>query len=76
MKIKLALLLAPGRSFIANNAMRCQVVIKGAERRMLLVQQQRIPMHEDSKVIDLSLDQEKAYDRVNLLYLHSALTNY
>ena len=69
------MLLAPGR-FIADNAMRCQVVMKGAERKMLLVQQQRIPMHENSKVIGLSLDQEKAYDHVELLYLHSSLTNY
>ncbi|CAO0789273.1 unnamed protein product [Mucor circinelloides] len=65
----------PGR-FIADNAMRCQVVMEDAERTMNLVKQQRIPVRFDPKGIGLSLDQEKAYDRVNLHYLKNALVKY
>jgi hypothetical protein len=65
----------PGR-FIAQNALRCQVVMEDAERTMKLVQQNRLPIHQDPKAIGLSLDQEKAYDRVNLDFLQSALVRY
>ena len=65
----------PGR-FIAQNAMRCQVIMEDAERRWNLVKQKKLLTHSDSLKIGLSSDQEKAYDRVNLLYLKTALTKY
>ena len=65
----------PGR-FIAQNAMRCQVIMEDAERGWNLVKQKKLPNQSDSLAIGLSLDQEKAYDRVNLKYLHAALLKY
>lgn len=64
----------PGR-FIAQNALRCQVIMEDAERTMNLARKNNTP-HQLPKAIGLSLDQEKAYDRVNLSYLQCALTKY
>ncbi|GAN11669.1 hypothetical protein MAM1_0799d11250 [Mucor ambiguus] len=67
----------PGR-LIAQNTMRCQVgMMEYAERMMKLVQQNRMPLHHQGpKAIGLSLNQEKAYDGVNLAYLQTALVKY
>jgi hypothetical protein len=42
---------------------------------MYVAQKNKLP-HQMPKAIGLSLDQEKAYDRVNLSYLHTALLKY
>ncbi|GAN11541.1 conserved hypothetical protein, partial [Mucor ambiguus] len=64
----------PGR-FIAQNALRCQVIMKDAERTMNVTKKNHA-VHQMPKVIGLSLDQEKAYDRVNLSYLQTTLVRY
>ncbi|KAK4518914.1 uncharacterized protein ATC70_009140 [Mucor velutinosus] len=64
----------PGR-FIAQNALRCQVIMEDAERTMNLAKKNNV-IHQMPKAIGLSLDQEKAYDRVNLSYLQTALITY
>ncbi|KAK4509343.1 Sterol O-acyltransferase 2 (Sterol-ester synthase 2) [Mucor velutinosus] len=50
----------PGR-FIAQNALRCQVIMEDAERTMNLAKKNNV-IHQMPKAIGLCLDQEKAYD--------------
>lgn len=67
----------PGR-FIAENGMICQLIMEDAQRKWSTVEQQdNDPFFRtlDSD-IGLLLDQEKAYDRVNLDYLKIVLKKF
>ncbi len=67
----------PGR-FIAENGMICQLIMEDAQRKWSIVEQEgnhRNFNHLDSDIGPL-LDQEKAYDRVNLDYLQKVLLKF
>ncbi|KAK4521179.1 uncharacterized protein ATC70_013124 [Mucor velutinosus] len=67
----------PGR-FIAENGMICQLLMEDAQRKWSIAEQQENnPTFStlDSD-IGLLLDQEKAYDRVNLEYLTKVLRKF
>lgn len=59
----------PGKN-IAENGL-CQIIVEDAELKWALAEQQQQPQVDSD--IGLLLDQEKAYDRVNLLYFQAVL---
>jgi exonuclease III len=64
----------PGK-YIAENGLRCQLLMEDAELRWTLARQQGTTSTLD-RDIGLLLDQEKAYDRVNLSYFRAVLNRY
>lgn len=60
----------PGK-YIAQSGLRCQIIMEDAELKWALAEQQQQPQVDSD--IGLLLDQEKAYDRVNLLYFQAFL---
>ena len=64
----------PGK-YIAENGLRCQIIMEDAERRWAIAEQSNTLASLD-KDIGLLLDQEKAYDRVNLTYFRAVLRRY
>lgn len=67
----------PGR-FITENGMICQLIMENAQRKWSYVEQNGSDptFGELDADIGLLLDQEKAYDRVNLDYLHKVLAKF
>lgn len=65
---------APGR-FIAKNSMIYQLIMEDAQREWTIAKQQNDNLTFRSLDVDIGLllDQEKAYDRVNLDYLKMVL---
>lgn len=63
--------------FIAGDDMICQVIMEDAQRKWIIVEQHgNVPhLHTLDADIGLLLDQEKAYDHVNLVYLQKVLLN-
>jgi hypothetical protein len=61
----------PGR-YIAENGLTCQIIMEDAHRKKELARK-RGTQPVGGKGIGLLLDQEKAYDRVNLDYLKAVL---
>jgi hypothetical protein len=64
----------PGR-YIAENGLTCQIIMEDAHRKKELARMRGIPAVEGND-IGLLLDQEKAYDRVNLTYLKAVLLRF
>lgn len=67
----------PGR-FIAENGMICQVIMEDAQRKWSIVEKQDNDPYFRTLDADIGLllDQEKAYDRVNLDYLKKVLLKF
>ena len=67
----------PGR-FIAENGMICQLIMEDAQRKWTIAEQKdNDPSFRNlDSDIGLLLDQEKAYDRVNLNYLQKVLKKF
>ncbi|GAN11867.1 conserved hypothetical protein, partial [Mucor ambiguus] len=67
----------PGR-FIAENGMACQLIMEDAQRKWAIAEQQGDDPTFSHLDIDIGLllDQEKAYDRVNLEYLKKVLAKF
>ncbi|KAK4510370.1 Vacuolar protein sorting-associated protein 70 [Mucor velutinosus] len=67
----------PGR-FITENGMICQLIMEDAQRKWTIAEQQDDDPTFRNLDADngLLLDQEKAYDRVNLDYLKKVLTKF
>lgn len=64
----------PGK-YIAENGMRCQLIMEDAALKWTLAEQRDSPGMVD-RDIGLLLDQEKAYDRVNLSYFRAVLNRF
>lgn len=62
----------PGR-YIAENGMMTQLIMEDARRRSEISRKAKLPEDHD---IGILLDQEKAYDRVNLDYLRKVLEKF
>ncbi|KAK4518737.1 uncharacterized protein ATC70_008959 [Mucor velutinosus] len=67
----------PGR-FIAENGMICQLLMEDAQRKWSIAEQQENDPSFNTLDYDIGLllDQEKAYDRVNLEYLRKVLGKF
>lgn len=64
----------PGR-YIAENGLTCQIIMEDADRKKDIAHKYGV-QHVGGKGIGLLLDQEKAYDRVNLDYLKAVLLRF
>jgi endonuclease/exonuclease/phosphatase family metal-dependent hydrolase len=64
----------PGK-YIAENGLRCQIIMEDAQRQNDIADQQSGTANMAND-IGLLLDQEKAYDRVNLTYFQLVLKHY